>query len=157
MGKKLINLFTQIYVDKPKNIIQCYSASIYRRQVDQNFKKIYSELCSQSAIYSCDLSYYRRQVEDLQSLIFKIIDAFYACKDVDCTPAVQKAIDNYVALKVPFGAYTRCALALFTPDCARLLFQVRPLVFSCAENIITAMLTCAGLRSKRVPNTGSVS
>ncbi len=87
----------------------------------------------------------------------KIIDAYYNCTDVECTSAVQQAIDNYVALKVPFGAYTRCALALFSSDCARLVYQVRPLVFSSAENIITAMLTCAGLRSGRVPNTGSVN
>lgn len=143
-------------MDKPKNILQCQSPSTYRNQVDKNFEKIYSELKSQSEVYSCDLSYYRSQVADLQSLIYKIIDAFYNCTDIDCTPAIQHAIDNYVALKVPFGAYTRCALLLFSPDCARLLYQVRPLVFSSAENIITAMLTCAGLRSGKVPNTGSV-
>ncbi|KAG4077361.1 hypothetical protein HA402_009762 [Bradysia odoriphaga] len=86
----------------------------------------------------------------------KIIDAYYECRDVDCSPAIQKAIDNYVALKVPFGAYTRCALALFSSDCARLLYQVRPLVFSSAENIITAVLACTELRSGRILNTGSL-
>lgn len=153
--RELCNCPNPFYVDKPKNIYQCTSASVFRRQIDKNFKKIFSELASQSKVYSCDLSYYKGQVEDLRSLILKIVDAYYECRDVDCTPAIQKAIDNYVALKVPFGAYTRCALALFSSDCARLVYQVRPLVFSSAENIISAMLTCAELKSGRVRNTGS--
>lgn len=106
---------------------------------------------------SVALAYYRSRLDILKSLILDIINAYYECKDPDCSGAIKKAVGALAAEKNPFSEYTYCAATLFSPTCARLIFEVRPLAFSCGENIITAMVACAALKLLETPNTISVN
>lgn len=106
---------------------------------------------------NCNLSEYKERINAMKGKILAIVQAFFTCNEKDCTDVVSKAVSDYKAYRSTFTEFTRCSLTKYSPECGLIIFEVRPLTFCSAENIIASMTQCAILKSQQKSDCATVS
>lgn len=147
----------QAYIDKPTNIAHCYPKTQFVQQINQNFNTVSNRLFLYNLHRRCDFSYYKTLVKEMQTRTIAIVDAYFLCKDNDCTSAVMDAYKKFADYRsAVFNVYTKCSFTKYSSECAQILIQARPPVYASAENILTSLLTCSKLKSAALNGTGSL-
>lgn len=119
-------------------------------QIFQNYNNVNFALLLNGPPNGCDFAKYRERVNVIKERIIQMVEAYFACVDTDCAPAIMRAYNKYVDnVTFDFKPYTRCSYSSFNRDCAQVLIQNRHPLYASAENILTTLLTCAKYKSEQ--------
>lgn len=86
----------------------------------------------------------------MSTKIIRAIDACFESTDNDPIPAaIRTAIENYAETKKRVNERLRYGFLQLTPKCNGLIQQILTIAFASDEKILTSLVGCATLKSKR--------